>query len=940
MSLLLHVRNEMLICCRLDLLPTRIFRGYLPFKFVEDYVHWYDHDQDVIIFRPRDDPWTSKKTGWRLKRERSLWRLVNSSDVLINMSSNTAQLLSGIFSPLDDSQHIHTILDTATQSVIVNLPRLQLDFFIDPGDVCIQSRQYRGMVVDPDQTTSVLVGLYSKMVLRSMSSSQDRIVVVPSPRAYTDSVVEYTLVPGHHHMSVHINRDQVCGVYTYSLDTALGRILDDGDVQRKLFLAFLHVLTSHCLPDPLTGYTGTESALQILKSAAVRSFEFLTTDNIELLGHIEALSPLRAFHPTHLQDMQQIVWNTDLPVLSQHPHLRTYCKEIVHQAEKMGLFYPNNIPDISHWKPSSAHLEARDLIRSATYRVYNFGGELFTSEKDVPYAQSLYERGRRAYVAATLMMRDVLALHSKIPNLKDHLLQTHFKAGSIQGESGANNTELEYDTEWLSDPSTVLTENWCNLHRTLPNCSGSRNKYDLAAWLSTMAFAESADMDAIQALAGLYRVRTLSAISPPSASVFELSEGREWNGAEIRNIIHECSWKFECSSEAKLPRQRFETNRVHSARLEALFRDHKEDSVRALSAALQHQWPCVTPFHPVLAGVDKYIDMSTAMSRIAGKFKTWYQNREFLEYLRQVSVVMAQQEAVSVTPPHYFAIAPSSQLTMSDRDKAFKISDIFTAASSSVPGLSSLCEPLEPRFPIEEQYASEESGEMEFRLEELCRRLQSCAKSKCEQDYVDVLRASCASLGQNTRKTLKRSSAWRDAQIQDLLHKHLDRCKEQFEKLNEGLRHAAIHNGSFSDLLGSNTQYSPRFSPTFWLSQLHRDRFTVLSEAWKTAIIEYGLAITRLQRAKRLIALSDQPADLIEEIGHIGHTNWCPREFPETLLLEVESGILLREEQEFIASHMRSSIGWSNIVLQLLMGGGKSSTIVPAVAAFLTDKEK
>jgi hypothetical protein len=49
---------------------------------------------------------------------------------------------------------------------------------------------------------------------------------------------------------------------------------------------------------------------------------------------------------------------------------------------------------------------------------------------------------------------------------------------------------------------------------------------------------------------------------------------------------------------------------------------------------------------------------------------------------------------------------------------------------------------------------------------------------------------------------------------------------------------------------------------------------------------------------------------------------------------------MIRSEQEFIAAHMRNTEDAMNIVLQLLMGGGKSSVIVPMLAAFLADKQK
>ena len=121
---------------------------------------------------------------------------------------------------------------------------------------------------------------------------------------------------------------------------------------------------------------------------------------------------------------------------------------------------------------------------------------------------------------------------------------------------------------------------------------------------------------------------------------------------------------------------------------------------------------------------------------------------------------------------------------------------------------------------------------------------------------------------------------------------------------------------------------------------MHRDQFETLSPAWKSTIIKYGVAITHLQRAKRLVALSDKSFDLCEELRHTGHSNWDPMHFPETLLLEAKSGIMIRREQELVARHMRLPPDADNVALQMLMGGGKSSTIIPILAAFFTDKEK
>jgi hypothetical protein len=71
-------------------------------------------------------------------------------------------------------------------------------------------------------------------------------------------------------------------------------------------------------------------------------------------------------------------------------------------------------------------------------------------------------------------------------------------------------------------------------------------------------------------------------------------------------------------------------------------------------------------------------------------------------------------------------------------------------------------------------------------------------------------------------------------------------------------------------------------------------------------------------------------------LENVGHENWDPREFPELLLLELESNITIRKVQEEVAAEMRSSSG-ENRTLQLNMGEGKSSVIVPSLTLALAD---
>lgn len=57
----------------------------------------------------------------------------------------------------------------------------------------------------------------------------------------------------------------------------------------------------------------------------------------------------------------------------------------------------------------------------------------------------------------------------------------------------------------------------------------------------------------------------------------------------------------------------------------------------------------------------------------------------------------------------------------------------------------------------------------------------------------------------------------------------------------------------------------------------------------------YGVAITELHSALRLCALVNKPDYLVRELQNIGHQSWNLGDNPESLLLEVENRILIRE---------------------------------------------
>lgn len=169
------------------------------------------------------------------------------------------------------------------------------------------------MIIDTDQRIGTLYGLVNKLILKHERRAEDRLASIP------ESGVRYSMTTTGR-VSVLIKLGSARKTHAYHIDEVLGRLIDNGNSQSKLFLCYLHALTSNCLPDALTGHTGTETALTILRSGAVSSFDVLTAPDIEILKRIARLTPAREFYPTHLKVMQRVSWDEDLPQSHVGPH--------------------------------------------------------------------------------------------------------------------------------------------------------------------------------------------------------------------------------------------------------------------------------------------------------------------------------------------------------------------------------------------------------------------------------------------------------------------------------------------------------------------------------------------------------------------------------------------------------------------------------------------
>ncbi|KAB8071219.1 hypothetical protein BDV29DRAFT_159701 [Aspergillus leporis] len=917
-----------------EFIPPRLLVDLFPDTFLEDYVHWYNLNGDYVEFRPVKEPWRSSPAYWRLRRNdfQTGWVLEKDGVFVTNMRSPTAKLLSDILEPIERPRRIQCKFHTASSVLEIDVPRLRLKFDLKSGSSSIHSRQYRGMFIDADQSLGTLVGLHNKLIL-APNNGRERLILIP------EGPVSW--VKDADHVKVNIGWQAVTDLHAYSVKGDLGYLADNGSLQSKLILCYLHALTSFCVPDPLTQKTGTEQALSILRSAALRSFERLRPENSAVLAQIAELTPVRKYYPTNERVMQSVLWRKNLSFLAHHAEFHEEVAAIFQHDRRMAMFHP----DLSTTQPPlpvvARDLQKRDKIRSSVFRVSAFGAEDHTTDYDRSYS-GLDDNRDSAEASRVLKLCDIV--YNQIPctqqfivgELTSTLWEFISRSNKTWGPSAPLNiTEMKYDAGLLVEPNLFVSVYWCSIHRMICSEESPLNRFQLMIWFSTLAFAKGANMSVLETLASLHVVRQMASITLPQHKSYELGQGYQFDQSDLKSSIQ--SVQLTVIPEQNLHRQPHETAEQFRTRWDKTVEQRRTKVRNRFIDELRSQWPVRSPTTPSeqgSPGFGEYFNTQHAMELACRRFNMWFANSEFRQYLGDIALVLSRQ------PFHYIRMPALSA-------PEFLLPVYSTPCRCGFLSLDDLLGPL-PILEMKEPYlpgllhTCPGDEKPTHCLLNFLKALQSQAKSQFEKNYVEQLHSSIRSL-QDTRKSWVTNLD--DEQLRCIFSEYLSVCEKYSNDTYAAIQSRMIPSAATRGSDEENTihrkiraillqiNHCPRLSPNLLIQQLTRHRWHRLADGWKSCIITYGRSITRLQWAKRLVALTASPDDLIQELQNPGHTNWDPHEFPESLLLEIESGILIRDVQEQIACRMRNYSPGQNAVMQLNMGEGKSSVILPIVAA-------
>ncbi|KAK0270797.1 hypothetical protein LTR35_013849 [Friedmanniomyces endolithicus] len=935
---------------RLELLPPDLFENIFPAAFVKEHVHWYGLDDGVVYFRPSEDLWNgSCPRTWNLVLEpQSMrWRLIKDagSQILMGLASDSSKALSLILSPFAEAVSIHVIsLSSSTRTsgvgvpalreLEVEIPGLQLGFNLQAAQSKLRSKQFPKMIVDRDQSVGTLLGLENKLLL-CQKHGPLVLLILDGPITYRHSMKS-------NHVSVTIQKAAPCsagGFHTFRVDQCLRRLIGNGSLQSKLFLAYLHSLTSYCLPDSLTSRTGTEQALSILRSAEVRSFDRLTEENVRLLNQMMALTPVRRHYPLNERVMQTISWSPGLGFLAQHGGFRIEVESIFDQAQKSSIFYPELKPLKFELRESDADLMRRSSIRHAMVNISGFGAEDFTTAYDVQYpARDQRQNSSRcssAFTMSAYVYHQKQDLNWSMPSdVASNLWNAIALTKIMPGPRDLRHPQVEYDASLMGASSAAsIYQSWMGLNQGL--CAVT-NKFSLMMWLSTLACStvNALDTNVLQILAISHTRVNMPAVNlPPACDSFRLGLGKCASEAELRTAVAALRVPLTSSPDATLIRRQNEKTGEYTRRRQQVYESNSAPIINHIAWALSVQWPCQIPVRPNVSGLHNasaYINLDRVMIMAKPKFKAWFDNLQFYRYLERIGHIVTILPVNKISVPSVPSLHPSRTPPSVTH---IKQQDLFSGEGPSIPDDTTGAIGLE--------WLDLRDGDTgsNVRLQALIDGLDtSAAGSKYEKAYVASLRDSALKLQMSI---IEGGLAKRDGLQRDL-DNHLDTCRKQVELVFKMLS-SAVSPVSSPQLDCANAlwtvQHWPRVSPTLFLQQLSRSRWPLLRQSWRDAIVRYGLALTALQRAERLVDVlrAGSETDLTNEIRNTGHVNWNPHDFPDSLLLEAESGIMIREVQEEIAGQMRDPQDARNSVLQLNMGEGKSSLIVPIVAATLAN---
>ncbi|KIO00351.1 hypothetical protein M404DRAFT_153077 [Pisolithus tinctorius Marx 270] len=893
-----------------ELIPSQKLGSDFPAALVEDHVHWLNLTTRTMETRPIEDLWKSSPDNWKLQFSPRHHSMTRGDVRLFDVRSQTWKMLSQRLQPLENPQNLIITLENPNM-VSVDLPRYGLSFFVNDNQE-LECRHPRGMVYDETQSAGTLIGLANKLVLRPKANSADdgaqRRVLVP------EGDVSFARQGDHVQVTIDISgpahkrfRYQI-----FRIDTGLGCLVGNASLASNLYRAYLHALTSKpSSVDPLTQRTGTEEALSILRSAACQSFMKVDARSAKLLCCIARLTTRRSWYPKHLKRMQTVHWLQGLPVASQHCGFYYTCSSIKEIQQKQQVFHGQSAPPFEDFPPACGDdILLRAGIRAAVLYPRKSHHHLLVDTHDSVYEardiQPSSADGLRAYSTA-------LAVYNwsaqRCPAKKIQGLVKSWK-GTMRGVSQA--FSLRYNKDWLSPDLPAI---WLSLYDSCRKSQAPRHRFQLIFSLSTMVYASPKLEVVAGALLAFATMPQFKEENPPDHSVYDLSDGYTPSHHALNQFV----------SRRVKPRRSSVDQMEYMEQRER----EKNEVIEKATAA----WPCMEP--PSDFPECSWYDIDALNSDLSPLFASCYRNMELKDHLNRVESILDQNATSFLADQQLaYSFVPAGQgHHRVNLDVTLEV--LFHRAAPAIP-LNEVT-PQNSGFNLHhDSYALYHplAKTLFQKMSQLIGDLHRNENSTFHVIYANELQQSADHLSCD-QPTLEV-----DTPVH-LVESFRSYCEQSRTRYQSALRFLAEYLGP--QTTSEHTVYRsgrwPRITAKVLLGCLASTSRITLPRDWRVCLIAFAKLALEYQRARRMLALAKngQAEDLHREMENTGCDGWEAESYADWLLIQLDGDFLIRRVQADVALEMIAPHSGQNTVLQLNMGEGKSSVIVPAAASVLAD---
>jgi hypothetical protein len=855
-----------------QLIPRPVLSGDFPRHFVDEYIHWLDLSTGELEFRPATSPWISGSSNWRLHIRRPgvlekirkpgiLPRALlqkpsqdNSPIQVIDIRSSTFAVVSGLLSPLESPEYI--IATHTVQSLEVSLRRLHLSFFVNKNWE-LECRTIPGYVVDATQSCGTLFGLRNKLILCPRPSGSEE-PLLPRRVIIPEGEVSFSTDGDFANVSIKTDAGEHVRWHEYTINTNLGCLTSNSSLSSKLYQCYLHALTSHCLPDPLLGHTGTEEALYILRSAGCRSFQRLAFHEERLLKLISGLSPERVFDLWTTSNMKwndlwttsNVKWN-DLPALSQHHDFFLAVRSILYHAHALEGLYD---------QPRAAGFDDRYFNQLLLNRVASRNGSYYPSglhmsgqlpsPSDVEYrslARAAHDDRDGEYVA----YRTSWSIWNARFSVNEDLWNVMDSWDSL-GPAGSG-ISLRYSRYWLEFHPA---KDWFviyDLFRKAANRRNPRNmRIELSFSLSAAAYSRVDYSNVTNFLVAFALDERFRSLSPPPEHSFTLWHGLAPTRKNLEDII---------------------LGSVRSTSISLI----NGESLAAIVDSILNQWPD----YKSVDSSEQWFNRSQCNRRIKEYFQSLSRNIRLREHVLQLQSILENYQNIPIPAALPYVFYPQF-VTSHSKAPSYSLHDILSSRTN-VPTPSACGEPF--------QYCAVPATDAKIGappqaglggLEILIEELRHSPKPLLQQYGNELNNSHRELLGQTASQSAGNAVPPHEA----LVH-YYNECTHKKDKLFSEISAALVPARDVEETIRIAGLW-PSIIPRSILRHLAQDRISTLPERWKFVITCYAVSFLKYQQSLRLVELSSrqQHEELLREMDTIRH-DILAESSPDWLLVQV-----------------------------------------------------